>query len=103
MVSEIRIYVEGGGDGHDSKASLRRGFSAFLNEPKLLARERRIRWQIIACGPRNDTFDNFITALETHAGAFNILLVDSEDPVRSDPWTHLQERDGWTSQRGERS
>ncbi len=98
MVSEIRIYVEGGGDGRDSKATVREGFSAFLNEPKSLARERRIRWSIIACGPRNDAHSNFLTALETHIDAFNILLVDSEGPVRTRPWAHLHERDGWIAQ-----
>ena len=95
MVNELRIYAEGGGDGKDTKAAIRRGFGEFLSDLRGLARERRIRWNIIACGPRNAAFDAFNTALRTHTDAFNILLVDGEGPVNRAPWEHLQERDGW--------
>lgn len=95
MVNEVRIYAEGGGDGKDTKATIRRGFGEFLSELRGLARERQIRWNIIACGPRNAAFDAFRTALRTHTDAFNILLVDGEGPVNRTPWEHLQERDGW--------
>lgn len=95
MVNEVRIYAEGGGDGKDTKATIRRGFGEFLSELRGVARERRIRWNIIACGPRNAAFDAFRTALNTHTGAFNILLVDGEGPVNRTPWQLLLERDGW--------
>lgn len=95
MVSEIRIYVEGGGDGSESKAAIRAGFGQFLDPLRRLARERRILWQVIACGGRNAAFDNFTTALKTHPAAFNVLLVDSEDLVSETPWNHLLARDGW--------
>ena len=95
MVNEVRIYAEGGGDGKDTKASIRRRFGEFLRELRGLARERRIRWNIIACGPRNAVFDAFRTALRTHTDAFNILLVDGEGPVNRTPWEHLKKRDGW--------
>ena len=31
MVNEIRIYAEGGGDGKDTKATIRCGFGEFLS------------------------------------------------------------------------
>jgi hypothetical protein len=96
VVSEVRIYVEGGGDHADGKARLREGFSGFLRELVDLARRRRIRWSIIACGSRNDAFDAFQFALQTHPNAFNVLLVDSEAPVQTGgPWQHLLARDRW--------
>lgn len=94
-MNEVRIYVEGGGDHADGKARLREGFSHFLRELVELARQRRIKWSIIACGSRNDAFDDFQRALKTHPHAFNVLLVDAEAPVQGGPWQHLQERDGW--------
>ena len=96
-MSEVRIYVEGGGDHADGKARLREGFSGFLRELVDLARRRRIRWSIIACGSRNDAFDDFQLALQTHPNAFNVLLVDSEAPVQTGtgPWQHLLVRDRW--------
>jgi hypothetical protein len=95
MVDEIRIYLEGGGDGKETKARLRQGFHAFLNGPVDVARGKRIRFHLVACGSRIAAFDDFRTALETHPDAFNILLVDSEGPVDVEPWLHLQKRDGW--------
>ena len=97
MVSEIRIYVEGGGNGSESKAAIRQGFGQFLEPMRQLAQSYRIRWQVVACGGRNAAFDNFKTALRTHGEAFNVLLVDSEAPVTQTPWAHLLARDGWAS------
>ena len=95
MVNEIRLYVEGGGDSNDTKARMREGFDGFLQELKALARTKRIKWQIIACGRRNKAFSAFETALETHPDAFNVLLVDAEGPVHTYPWQHVQSRGGW--------
>ncbi|HEV2383514.1 MAG TPA: DUF4276 family protein [Terriglobia bacterium] len=95
MVTEIRIYAEGGGDSKDTKAFLREGFSSFLQDLSLMARDKRIRWHVVTCGGRNATFDAFRTALKQHPGAFNVILVDSEAPVQTTPSAHLQQRDGW--------
>lgn len=96
MVNEIRIYVEGGGEGSNTKAMVRQGFSVFLRDLVGIARSNKVRWQIIACGSRNATSKNFQTALRTHQDAFNILLVDSEGPLSANPRQHLQTRDGWS-------
>ena len=95
MVTEIRIYAEGGGDSRDAKAFLREGFSAFLSSLNSMAREKGIRWHIVTCGARNAAFDAFRTARAQHPEAFNVLLVDSEAPVQTTSWPHLHERDGW--------
>ena len=95
MVSEIRLYVEGGGDQSHTKAIFRKGFSLFLNDLVNIARGKRIRWSIIACGTRNHTYDNFLTALESHQNAFNVLLVDSEGLVSNSPCKYLSEHDNW--------
>lgn len=94
-IKEIRIYIEGGGNGKDGKALLRRGFNDFLVALRKMARSRRIRWSVITCGSRNNTYDAFKTALKVHQKAFNILLVDSEGPVKSGPWEHLRLSDNW--------
>jgi Domain of unknown function (DUF4276) len=94
-VREIRIYIEGGGDSVNTKARLREGFHEFLKTIIELAREKRIRFYLVACGSRNATFDAFRTALRDHSDAFNVLLVDSEEPVNVVPREHLQGRDRW--------
>lgn len=95
MVDEIRLYVEGGGDGKDTKDQVRRGFAVFLRNIVEIARGKRIRWRIVACGSRNSTLGDFKTGIRAHPHAFNVLLVDAEAPVAVDPRQHLQNRDGW--------
>lgn len=95
-MKEVRIYIEGGGDGKDSKARLREGFSTFLKEICAVARSKKIGWSIILCGSRNNAFRDFKNALEDRPDAFNILLVDAEAPYKAtSPWQHLKNRDNW--------
>ncbi len=94
---EVRIYVEGGGESGQTKAMMRRGFQAFFRELRQRARQRRVRWQVIACGSRNDAFDDFTKALRGHPEAFNILLVDSEGPVSGNARKHVNARDNWNT------
>jgi len=95
LVTEIRIYAEGGGDSADTKQFLREGFGVFLKNLNSTARERRIRWHIVVCGGRAAALDAFRIAMHQHAQAFNILLVDSESAVQDSPWRHLQRRGEW--------
>lgn len=85
MVTEVRIYAEGGGDKKDTRARLREGFSLFLYSLRKTAREKGVRWSVIVCGGREQTYDRFTTALNAHHDAFNVLLVDSEGPVTKTP------------------
>lgn len=95
MVTEIRIHVEGGG-GKDGKQAVRTGMGQFLSPLRQMARHRRIKWNVVACGSREDTFDLFRSACRNHhPNAFNLLLVDAEATVKGDPPTHLQACDGW--------
>ncbi len=102
MVTEICLYVEGGGDSKFTKDPIRRGFSGFLNDLVQCARQKGLRWSIIACGGREQTYDNFLLALRSHPDALNVLLVDAEAPVRSPPWQHLRDHDGWHQPHGTR-
>jgi len=95
VVNEIRIYLEGGGDSRDTKIQLRQGMHAFLQDVIAIARSDRVAFRIIACGSRNNAFDDFRNALEANAQASNFLLVDSEGPVNSTPCDYLKTRDGW--------
>ncbi len=96
MVKDIAIYIEGGGDTAQTLDPFRRGMSAFLNSVVKLVRERRIRWRLIPCGGRKQAYDAFIDALNNEPGVFNVLMVDSEDPVAItvSPWEHLKNRVG---------
>ena len=92
---EIRIYVEGGGNARHQKQQIRQGFNDFFKDLRERGRTRRVRWNLVACGSRNDAFEDFRAALSDHPDAINILLVDSEDPIAEGigPWRHLSERD----------
>lgn len=97
MVTEIRIYIEGGGDGKNSKSLLHQGFSNFFKDLKAIARSNQIKWDMIMCGSRNNAFRDFRNAFKTYPSAFIILLVDSEAPINKPPWEHLKLRDNWDS------
>ena len=96
MVS-IKIYVEGGGDRKDLKTRCRQGFSKFFEKAGFKGRMPGV----VACGSRQNAYDNFCTAIKT-AGDNDLpmLLVDSEDAVSQSPWEHLKSRDGWECPEG---
>ena len=93
-MSEIRIYVEGGG-GKDSKARMRQAFSQFLSESRDAARQRRAQWSVILCGSRDDTFKAFQNGVRSHPDADVYLLVDAEQEVAGTPREHLAAREPW--------
>jgi len=93
-VSEIRIYVEGGGD-KDSKARMRQAFSQFFSEPRARAHQKRKPLRVIPCGSRDDTFKAFRAAVRDHAEDRVFLLVDAEQAVSGTPCEHLEARDPW--------
>jgi hypothetical protein len=93
-VSEIRIYIEGGGDPF-SKARMREAFSKFLAAPRDAARQRRASWTLILCGSRDDTFKAFQQGVKNYPDADVFLLVDAEQPVAGSPRDHLVAREPW--------
>jgi hypothetical protein len=94
----LKIFVEGGGDTKTLRTACREGFSSFLEKAGLKGYMPRI----IACGGRQNAYDDFCTAI-TH-NELAMLLVDSESPVhpkyqvnefsRWNPWGHLENRKG---------
>jgi len=90
----IKLYIEGGGNGRELRSRCRKGFSSFFGKANLAGRMP----QVIACGGRQRTYDKFAEALRsTGDQVFVALLVDSEGPVAegAGPWRHLQTRDSW--------
>jgi hypothetical protein len=94
-MSGVSIYMEGGGDSRDNKAALRQGMDAFLGPIKDAARQKTLRWKLVACGGRQQAYDAFINASRDADYPIRILLVDAEDPLADAPREHLRRRDGW--------
>lgn len=95
-MSNVAIFMEGGGDGAHARAALRQGMDAFLDPLKQAARARSWRWKLVCCGGRQEAFGAFIRAWQNGANTITALLVDAEAPVAAGPRAHLQARDGWT-------
>ncbi|MBN1190789.1 MAG: DUF4276 family protein [Dehalococcoidales bacterium] len=95
MVKEIRIYIEGGGDERETKATFRMGYSKFFRQIVEIVRDKGIRWNIIASGSRQNCFDDFKNAIQSHPQAFNIMLVDAEREVTKNVKQHLKDSDNW--------
>ncbi len=92
---KVTVYVEGGGDTKALSTECRGGFREFFRKAGLSGRMPKI----VACGSREQAFDDFRNALtELPEGEFIILLVDSEQPVEdgNSPWRHLKQSDNWT-------
>jgi hypothetical protein len=80
-MTEITVYVEGGGNTAGQKAELRQGFDALFVNEKSKAREKRGSLRFVCCGGRQQAYDAFINALNVNQGGINALLVDSETAV----------------------
>lgn len=91
----IAIYLEGGGDGKDSKAELRIGMDAFLAAAKDRARSK-LRWKLVACGGREHAYAAFRNAADDRDYPIRVLLVDAEGPVTTTRKEHLRLRDRWS-------
>ncbi|MCC7491414.1 MAG: DUF4276 family protein [Fimbriimonadaceae bacterium] len=91
------LYFEGAcrgvPHGKDLRISARSAFAVLIQ--KLGLRPPKL----VACGSRNDAYEQFCGAHNlAQAAQFVALLVDSEDPVRDLKriWSHLNARDGWS-------
>ena len=95
-MSTITIYLEGGGDGKNTKSALRLGMNAFLDPIKQLARTKSWHWKLVPCGGRKETYDRFRTAVTIPVEGIVVLLVDAEAAVSSNTLrAHLKKRDNW--------
>ncbi len=77
-MSEVHVYVEGGGKGGASTA-VRMGFVEFLKD----ACSPECRLRVVPCGARNEARKVFEKAISDPVDGFCILLVDAEGPVRA--------------------
>jgi len=92
---KIAIYIEGGGDTADQKATLRQGFEMLFKEIRVRARAKNLGPKLVLCGKRQDAFEAFRNACKHQPGDINILLVDSEGPANGSASTFLKSRDSW--------
>jgi hypothetical protein len=99
VVKEIRLFVEGGGADEHTQIKLRRGLSMFFQPLVQKARDRKIRWRLIAGGSNQETFKRFNRACKQAQGEFLMLLVDSDGPLPEGAaiWTYLNKTFGWSA------
>jgi len=60
--------------------------------------------RVVACGSRNESYNDFVTAhRKANDEVFPVLLVDSETTVAApSPWDHLTQQDHWQKPQGAR-
>jgi hypothetical protein len=88
----VKICVEGGGN---DAYTLRICKTAFVRYCEKLVPPGKMP-RIVACGSRNDTYNDFMTSVADKNYDLVGLLVDSEEPVVAPTTTaHLKELDGW--------
>jgi hypothetical protein len=87
--------MEGGGDGRDTKVSLRQGMEVFLASLKQTVISAGWRWRLIPCGGREQTYRRFHDAWSDGNATIVVLLVDAERPVREEARRHLISYDRW--------
>ena len=89
--------MEGGGSSALGRAAIRQGMGDFLASTRSAAQKKRIEWNLVPCGSREDTFARFSEALDqAQESVAHILLVDAEAVVTAlDPRIHLRNQDGW--------
>lgn len=103
-MTEIAVYVEGGGDRVALQEELRRGFDALFVQERSKAREKCGSLRFICCGGRDEAYKAFKNALKVNSERVNALLVDSESaiaPVPTDKTkdavvrvAHLRQKEG---------
>ncbi|MGA7340740.1 MAG: DUF4276 family protein [Terracidiphilus sp.] len=90
-MTEIAVYVKGGGNSKESKAELRRGFDALFTGEKERASNKRLSLIFICCGGRQDAYEAFQNAMHVNRERVNALLVDSESPIDPVPADRTQD------------
>jgi hypothetical protein len=90
-VTDIAVYVEGGGKTAGQKAELRQGFDALFQRERSSAREKRGSLRFVCCGGRQQAYDAFVNEFSVNSQAICALLVDSETPVPPVPADRAQD------------
>ena len=107
-MSSIKIFVEGGGETKASgRGELRIAFDTLIGPQKEAARKKRMKWDTVFCGGRDEAANEFAKAVKRKDADIIVLVVDAEDevfseepshPTPTERVAHLEERDGWTQQ-----
>lgn len=107
-MTSIKIIVEGGGGTNaDGRAELRVAFDTLIGAHKEAARKKRMKWDTVFCGGRDQAAAEFAKAVKRKDADFVVLVVDAEDEVASatpshptadERVKHLESRDGWAEQ-----
>ena len=84
-MTEIAVYVEGGGNTVGLQAELRQGFDALFRNEKLRASEKKVGLRFVCCGGRDAAYKAFKNALKVNSERINALLVDSESAIDAVP------------------
>ncbi len=80
-MTEIAVYIEGGGSTVSLQEELRRGFDALFVKERSKAREKRGSLRFVCCGGRDQAYRAFKNAVEVNRERINALLVDSETEI----------------------
>ena len=86
-MSDIRLYIEGGGDQKNTMAAFRKAISLLFG--RLIGTYAQ-RLRVVACGGRDEAIDYCINAVAEHAEDFCFLLIDSDMPVMGTTLQHYQ-------------
>lgn len=97
MAADVHIYIEGGGKGA-TKGLLRKGFEEFFKDVRTRAAGNGVTFRVVLCGSRDSTREAFSIAPSSNPERVNLLLVDSDGPVESDPIPHLHKKHKWDLQ-----
>lgn len=90
-MSEIAVYIEGGGNTAGQKAELRQGFDALFAKEKSKAAATSGSLRFIFCGGRREAYETFMNAVAVKPQIVNALLVDSEAPIAPVPADRSQD------------
>ena len=82
------VYVEGGAPG-ELAVKARRAFGCLFEQLNL-----SLSPKVIACGGRQATYERFVDHLAAKPDDVVVLLVDSEEVRRLEPWAHVAQRVG---------
>ena len=95
---KIKLYIEGGGSSPTQATQFREAWKTFFLKAGIDRTLTAVRG-----GSRNDTFDDYRTAVRIkRPDELPLLLVDSEDLVTggNTEWQHLKMRDNWNKPSG---
>ncbi len=92
---DLRFHIEGGRN-KTQDVDMRRAFKEFFRE---LDQPDKSVLHCTLHGPRRQAYERFCHALKTRPDEYNVLLVDSEDPMQEEGacWQHVKNRadDKW--------